>query len=244
MHAIAAAHGAADEVPDEEIPERRENQRRPECVDEEDLIGCWRAAERTMLSGRQQVHQPVVVEVVVQVIRIPRRHVAFAELSDDGHLPDEVGGEIGPIGAPLRQIFADVRVGQADDERDGQQDERAGAGIAAREAREGAASRPAAAPARAASPPTTGASIEQRDVAGARQPTGRAARGCSTHSPRPARQEARRRSIPAAIRRAAWRRRCPAARTRRAPQRERRPTAAERARRARPGTRPQARRWR
>ena len=69
---------AADEVPDEEIPERRERQRRPECVDEEDLIGCWRAAERTVLSGRQQVHQPVVVEVVVQVIRIPRRHVAFA----------------------------------------------------------------------------------------------------------------------------------------------------------------------
>ena len=43
--------GAADEVPDEEIPERRERQRRPERVDEQDLIGCWRAAERTMLAA-------------------------------------------------------------------------------------------------------------------------------------------------------------------------------------------------
>ena len=163
--------GAADEVPDKEIPERRECQRRPERVDEEDLIGCWRAAERTMLSGRQQVHQPVVVEVVVQVIRIPRRHVAFAELSDDGHLPDEIGGEIGPIGAPLRQLFADVRVGQTDDERDGEQDERAGAGIAAREARKG--QRPCQPPHRQHRESADhGREHEQRDVAGAHRPQG------------------------------------------------------------------------
>ena len=86
-----------------------------------------------MLDGRQQVHQPVVVKVVVQVIGIPRRHVALGELGDDRHFPDEIGGEIRAIGASLGQILADVRKRKADHQRHDEQDERAGARVGSRE---------------------------------------------------------------------------------------------------------------
>ena len=186
-----------------------------------------------MFGRRQQVHQPVVVKVVVQVVRVLRRHVALGELGHHRHFPHEIGREIGAVRSPFRQFLADVRIREPDDERNSEEKQRTRAGVGARESRQSqrAGQRLAGS---AATPPRIGASISRARL---RAPTAQRASSprLLNRSPTQALPGERPSAIRAAARRGAWRRARPAARTRPARQPARPPSKAERARKASPG---------
>ena len=113
--------GAVDEMADEEVEESDEGEADRERVDEENLLDSDAPACRTMLHGGQQMHQPVVVQVVVDVVRIARRHVAFAHLRNNRHFPDEIRSEVRAIRTSFRKIDADVRIRTREHRRNRQQ---------------------------------------------------------------------------------------------------------------------------
>ena len=93
MQPIAAAHGLLTKCRTKNYQNAANASADHNALTMQELINGGRASECAVLDGRQQVHQPVVVKVVVQVIRVPGRHVALGELGDDRHFPDEVSGK-------------------------------------------------------------------------------------------------------------------------------------------------------
>ena len=105
QHAHARESGGPwtlDEVPHEEIEKPDEGQCHPQCIHQEQRLETLTPPCGAMLGRREEMRQPVVPQVVVEVIGVARRHVAFADLRHDGHLPDEIGREVGAVGTPGR----------------------------------------------------------------------------------------------------------------------------------------------
>ncbi len=114
---------ASHPLPTEPVEEHHEGDVEGHRVRQQDLLEADRRTHLTVFGGRQQVREPVIVQVIVAMERIDRRHVALRELGSHRHPPDEVGGEIGAIGlAAVGQLAGDARerpgdnAGSQDDE--------------------------------------------------------------------------------------------------------------------------------
>ena len=107
----------------EPVEEHHEGDVERHRVRQQDLLEADRAAHLAVFGSRQQVREPVIVQVVVAMERIDGRHVALRELGGHGHPPDEVGGEVGAVGlAAVGQRAGHARKRPDDDAR-GQDDE-------------------------------------------------------------------------------------------------------------------------
>ncbi len=72
----------------------------------------------------EKMRQPVVTKGLVAEKGIVRRNVTLADLSRHGHRPDEISGEVGPVGLAVRDRLANMVVGRPCHERKNQHHER------------------------------------------------------------------------------------------------------------------------